>query len=93
MFIINILFHFNDNILQVIRRFVLALDPGQQRLVRLFKQTLEGALLIGTQGAVLTLQKSREQEIKFEQTAPTLPTQAPPIFGFDDAHSTRFSSN
>ena len=72
---------------------MLALEPGEQRLIRLFKKTLEGALLLHIQCAVVLFQKASKQQIEFQQTAPTLPAQTPHSFIFGDTHSTRLSSN
>jgi len=38
-------------------------------------------------------QKAHKQQIEFQQTAPTLPAQAPQGFVLDITHSTRLSSS
>lgn len=71
---------------------MLALEPGEKRLIRLFEKTLKCTLLHGIQRGVVLFEKTCELEIELEQTAPTLPTQAPHGFVLNDTHSTRLSS-
>lgn len=72
---------------------MLALEPSEQRLIRLFKKTLEGVQLRRIQRAVVLFQKTRKQQIEFQQTAPALPTQAPQGFVLNVTHSTRLSNS
>ena len=72
---------------------MLSLEPGEQRLIRLFEKPLEIALLLHSQRAVVLFQKAHKQKIEFQQTAPALPTQTPQGFVLNDTHSTRLSSN
>jgi len=69
------------------------LEPGEQRLIRLFEKTLESALLLHVQRTVVLLQKAHKQQIELQQTAPALPAQTPQGFVLGGTHSTRLSSS
>lgn len=73
---------------------MLALDPAEERLIRLLQETLEITLLLRVQRAVALLQKAPKQEVKLQEAAPALPAQASQGFILDSAtHSTRLSSS
>ena len=68
------------------------LDPGEQRLIRLFEQFLEGVLLISIQRVVVSFQKAHKENVELEQTTSALPAQPSCRFGFRVTHSTRLSN-
>ena len=71
---------------------MLALEPSEQGLIRLFEQTLERALLLCAYCVVVLFQKTHEQDIELEEPTPALPAQPSYDFGFRVVHSTRLSN-